>query len=72
MHAEQHFEYHRHPQTGDVLSATVKDGKRWEKEGKRSGKLRFMETITEYRNQNGELLVTVTAVGVTTERAVDQ
>ena len=72
LHAEQHFEYHRHPQTGDVLSATVRAGKHWEKEGKRSGKLHFSETITEYRNQAGELLVTVTAVGVTTERAVDQ
>ena len=72
LHAEQHFVYHRHPQPGDVLSATVKPGKRWEKEGKRSGKLHFGETITEYRDQNGELVVTATGVGVTTERAVDQ
>lgn len=72
LHAEQHFEYHRHPQAGDVLSATVRAGKRWEKEGKRSGKLVFSETITEYRNQDGELMVTATGVGVSTERPVDQ
>jgi hypothetical protein len=72
LHAEQHFEYHRHPQVGDVLSTTVKAGKSWEKEGKRSGKLHFSETITEYRDQDGELLVTATVVGVTTERSVDQ
>jgi hypothetical protein len=72
LHAEQHFEYHRHPSAGDVLSASVRDGKRWEKEGKRSGKLIFSETITEYRNQHGELMVTATGVGVTTERPVDQ
>ena len=72
LHAEQHFVYHRHPQPGDVLSVTVKPGKRWEKEGKRSGKLHFGETITEYRDQNGELVVTATGVGVTTERTVDQ
>jgi hypothetical protein len=72
LHAEQHFEYHRHPQVGDVLTATVRPGKSWEKEGKRSGKLRFSETITEYRDQHGELVVTATGVGVTTERPVDQ
>jgi hypothetical protein len=72
LHAEQHFEYHRHISPGDVLSATVKPGKTWEKEGKRSGKLVFSETVTEYRDQNGELVITATGVGVRTERPVDQ
>ena len=72
LHAEQRFEYHKHPRVGDVLSATVRQGERWEKEGKRSGKLVFSETITEYRNQDDELMVTAIGVGVTTERAVDQ
>jgi hypothetical protein len=72
LHAEQHFEYHRHPQAGDVLTATLVPGKTWEKEGKRSGKLIFSESITEFRDQNGELVVTARGVGVTTERAVDQ
>jgi hypothetical protein len=72
LHAEQRFEYHRHPQVGDVLSASVRAGKRWEKDGRRSGKLVFTETITEYRNQNDVLMVTAIGVGVTTERSVDQ
>ena len=72
LHAEQRFEYHQHPKVGDVLSATVRQGKTWEKEGKRSGKLVFTETITEYRNQDGTLMVTAIGVGVTTERSVDQ
>lgn len=72
LHAEQHYEYHRHPKPGDVLTATVKPGKTWEKEGKRSGKLVFTESITEYRDQHGELVVTARGVGVRTERAVDQ
>ena len=71
LHAEQHFEYHRHLQPGDVLSATVKPGKTWEKESKRAGKLMFSETVTEYRDQNGELVITATGVGVRTERPVD-
>jgi hypothetical protein len=72
LHAEQHFEYHRHPRAGDVLTATTLPGKRWEKEGKRSGKLVFTESITQYRNQDGELMVTARGVGVVTERPVDQ
>jgi hypothetical protein len=71
LHAEQHFEYHRHLKPGDVLSATNKPGKTWEKESKRAGKLVFSESITEYRDQNGELVITARSVGVRTERPVD-
>jgi hypothetical protein len=71
LHAEQHFEYHRHLKPGDVLTATVKPGKTWEKESKRAGKLVFSETVTEYRDQTGELVITARGVGVRTERPVD-
>jgi hypothetical protein len=72
LHAEQHYEYHRHIKPGDVLIPTVKPGETWEKQGRRSGKLVFTETITEYRDQNGELVITARGVGVRTERPVDQ
>ena len=72
LHAEQRFIYHRHMKPGDVLSATTKPGKTWEKQGRRSGKLVFSESVTEYRDQNGELVVTAIGVGVRTERPVDQ
>ena len=68
LHAEQHYVYHRTPKVGDVLEAETKPGKSWEKEGRRGGKLTFSESITEYRDQNGELVVTATSVGVRTER----
>ena len=71
LHAEQHFEYHQPLRVGDVLSATTKPGKRWEKEGRRAGTLVFSESITEYRNQRGELVVTARSVGVRTERPVE-
>ena len=71
LHAEQHFEYHLPVKAGDTLSATTKPGKTWEKESKRAGKLKFSESVTEYRNQNGELVITAIGVGVQTERAVD-
>lgn len=72
LHAEQHFEYHRPLRPGDVLSAETRRGKTWEKEGRRAGKLHFGETITEYRDQSGKLVVTARSVGVRTERTVDQ
>ena len=68
LHAEQHYEYHRTPKVGDVLTATVLPGKTWEKEGRRAGKLVFTETVIEYRDQDGELVVTARGVGVRTER----
>jgi len=71
LHAEQHFEYHRNMGPGDVLTATVKPGESWEKHSKRAGTLKFSETVTEYRDQYGELVITARGVGVTTEKAVE-
>lgn len=71
LHAEQHYEYARPVRVGDVLTATVKPGKTWEKEGRRAGKLVFSETVIEYRDQNGELVVTARGVGVRTEKPVE-
>jgi acyl dehydratase len=71
LHAEQHYEYHRTLRPGDVLSATSHEDKTWERDG-RSGKLVFSESVTEYRDQHGELVVTARSVGVRTERPVTE
>ena len=70
LHAEQHFEYHRHLKPGDVLSATVSRGETWQKQSARAGTLTFTETVTEYRDQNGDLVITARGVGVTTEKVI--
>jgi len=58
---------------GDVLRAgPYKPGKTWEKQGRRAGKLVFSETITEFFDENNELVVTARSVGVRTERVVEQ
>jgi acyl dehydratase len=72
LHAEQHFTYHRPIRPGDVLTVETRDGKTWEKQGKRAGKLTFREMVTEYRDQDGELVVTARLVGVLTEKVVEQ
>ena len=72
LHAEQHYEYHEPIHEGDTLTVTSRPGNRWEKQGRKGGKLMFSESITEYRNQKGVLCVTATSVGVQTEKAVEQ
>lgn len=72
LHAEQHYQYHRPLLAGEVLTATTRDGERWEKQGRRGGSLQFSETITEYRNAAGELVVTARGVGVRTGQVVEQ
>ncbi len=72
LHAEQHFEYHRPLRAGDVLTGTTKPGNTWEKQGRRGGKLIFSESVTEYRDPNGELVITARGVGVRTETVVQQ
>jgi hypothetical protein len=72
LHAEQHYEYHRQLRPGDVLHAKTFPGKTWEREGRRAGKLTFSESITEYYDQNDELVITARSVGVRTERVVEQ
>jgi acyl dehydratase len=71
LNAEQHFEYFRPLRPGDVLTAETRPGNTWERESKRAGKLLFSSRITEFRDQNGELVVSVRSVGVKTERPVD-
>jgi hypothetical protein len=73
LHGEQVFEYHQPLRVGMELNATERDGKTWEKESRRGGRLRFSETITEFRDAaTGAPVVTATMVRVTTERPVGE
>lgn len=66
LHAEQHYEYHRPLVVGDVLHARGRKGNTWEKQG-RSGTLKFSELITEYLDEQGEVVITARTVAVLTE-----
>ena len=70
LHAEQHYEYHAPIQPGDILHSVEKAGKTWSREGRRGGTLQFSESITEYYNQDGVLVVTARSVGVRTSQVV--
>lgn len=71
LHAEQRYDYHRPIRPGDVLGAVSRRGESWERQGRRGGLLRFEETITEYRDERGNLVVTARSVEVLTEHAID-
>lgn len=71
LHAEESFEIRRPVRVGEVLTKTSRPGKTWEREGRRGGKLRFSETLHEYRDSDGELVVIARQVGVRTERNPD-
>ncbi len=70
LYAEHRYEYHRNIRPGDVLHTASRPGRRWEKEGRRGGKLTFQEHITEFRDEQGELVATSTVVGVVTSKPV--
>jgi hypothetical protein len=68
VHAEQHFEYFQPFRAGDRVVVETFPGNAWTKEG-RSGRLQFTETVSEYRNQGGDLLVRARKVSVRTTSA---
>jgi hypothetical protein len=71
LHGEQHYHYHRPVTPGMKLTVTSRPGKRWQKDGKRGGKLHFSETISEFRDDSGQLVVTARSVGIQTSKAVE-
>jgi len=70
LHGEQRFEYHKPLRPGMTLTVTTKPGKTWSKEGKKGGTMNFSESVSEYRDEKGELVVVATSVGIVTEKAV--
>jgi N-terminal half of MaoC dehydratase len=71
LHAEQHFQFHRNVNAGEVLTLVQRDGDSWERDGRRGGLLKFQETITEYCDEHGEPVVTARSVTVRTSRVVE-
>lgn len=71
LHAEQHFEYHRPLVVGDVLTWRVIPGETWTKQSRSGGVLEFEEVLIEYRDGNGELVITSRSVTARTEPALE-
>lgn len=71
LHAEERYEYFQPLHPGTTLTVSSFPGKTWEKEGRRGGTLRFSESIREFRDASGELVLRATTVGVVTGKTVD-
>jgi acyl dehydratase len=68
LHAEQHFEYYRHPRAGETLTFVESRGRTWERVGRRAGRLAFTEMVTEFGDADGEIVAVARHIGVQTER----
>ena len=55
---------------GETLTAHVRDGDTWQKQGRRGGVLTFREIITEFVDAAGEPAVTMTWINVSTSQEV--
>ena len=53
------------------LTVTTRAGERWSKQGRRGGTLHFGETVSEFRDDDGNLVMTATNVGVRTGKVVE-
>lgn len=68
FHVEQTFEYRRHVQIGEILLVRRGPGRTWERQGRRGGRLRFVEELTEYFDTSGGEVMRVSWVDVETEK----
>jgi acyl dehydratase len=68
FHVEQRLVWHRHPCAGDVLTARRRPARTWEKQGRRGGRLEFVEVVTELVDATGPVVVSAW-VDVRTERS---
>jgi acyl dehydratase len=70
LHGEQEFEFLKPIFVGDVLTGTSRIADVYEKEGGRGGKMTFMVTEIEYKNQKGEKVAVARGTLIETGQAV--
>jgi acyl dehydratase len=70
LHGEQEFEFLKPIFVGDVLIGVARVADVYEKEGGRGGKMSFMITEIEYKNQKGETVAYARGTLVETGQAV--
>ncbi|WP_226005118.1 FAS1-like dehydratase domain-containing protein [Natrinema salinisoli] len=71
LHGEQAHEYERPIYVGDVLEGTTTLADVFQREGGRAGTMTFAVFETEYRTQDGDLVLTDRSTAIETEGAVD-
>ena len=59
LHGGQEFNFERPIFAGDVLTSEPGETSSYEKEGRRGGTMKFIDTETVYRDQQGEVVLRV-------------
>lgn len=70
LHGEQEWTFHRRPVVGDVLTGQTKVVSVEQKPGARGGVMTFVRLGTEFRDQQGELVVTEESTVIETAATV--
>jgi peroxisomal enoyl-CoA hydratase 2 len=70
LHGEQEFEFFKPIFVGDVLTGIGRISDVFEREGGRGGKMTFMVTEIEYKNQKGEKVAVARSTLIETGQAV--
>jgi peroxisomal enoyl-CoA hydratase 2 len=70
LHGEQEFEFFKPIFVGDMLTGTARISDVFEREGGRGGKMTFMVTEIEYKNQKGEKVALARGTLIETGQAV--
>lgn len=71
IHGEQSYQYERPLEVGDVLTGTMTLTDVYERDGGRGGTMTFAELETEYRDQDGELVLTERSTAIETGGAIN-
>lgn len=71
LHGEQAYEYERPVAVGDVLEGTTTLADVFQREGGRAGTMTFAVLETEYRDRDGDLVLTDRSTAIETSGAVD-
>lgn len=70
LHGGQEYVFHGPPpRAGDVLTAHERVADRFTKEGRRGGTMTFVVVVTEYRDENGQLVAEARKTLIETSQA---
>jgi acyl dehydratase len=72
LHGGQEFVFERPLFAGDLLRSEPGEVRTYEKQGKRGGRMRFVEAETVYRDQRGEVVLRTKTTAIQTEGVVKE
>lgn len=71
LHGAQEFNFERPIFAGDVLTSEPGETTSYEKPGRRGGKMKFIDSETLYKDQNGDIVLRVKSTLIQTEGVVE-